>query len=148
VFLLLLCNDRAVLGPWVNSRQLNLFTGAVIVGLVILSMILTLSVLFPGVGEKTIVGILIAGSVLAVFVTVGVKYVAASAAAKMHQDSDSAASPSRRERDTWRMPPLNQLSPARLTQLERTWLIVLRAYLIVAGGLVLIRIVMLATAGT
>jgi Mn2+/Fe2+ NRAMP family transporter len=51
VFLLLLCNDKAVLGPWVNSRSLNLFTGAVIVVLVILSMILTLSVLFPGINE-------------------------------------------------------------------------------------------------
>jgi Mn2+/Fe2+ NRAMP family transporter len=31
VFLLLLCNDKAVLGPWTNSRWLNLFTGSVIV---------------------------------------------------------------------------------------------------------------------
>ncbi|MFI4983342.1 MAG: NRAMP family divalent metal transporter, partial [Nevskiales bacterium] len=34
VFLLLLCNDKAVLGPWVNGRGLNLFTGAVIAVLV------------------------------------------------------------------------------------------------------------------
>ena len=33
VFLLLLCNDKAVLGPWVNTRGMNLFTGAVIVAL-------------------------------------------------------------------------------------------------------------------
>src|SRR5580704_13721795 len=43
VFLLLLCNDKAVLGPWRNSRWLNLFTGAVIAGLVMLSVILTAS---------------------------------------------------------------------------------------------------------
>jgi Mn2+/Fe2+ NRAMP family transporter len=30
VFLLLLCNDKAVLGPWVNGRGLNFFTGGVI----------------------------------------------------------------------------------------------------------------------
>ena len=30
VFLLLLCNDKAVLGPWRNGPWLNLFTGAVI----------------------------------------------------------------------------------------------------------------------
>jgi Mn2+/Fe2+ NRAMP family transporter len=47
VFLLLLCNDRAVLGPWVNSWRLNLFTGAIVVVLVMLSLILTMSVLFP-----------------------------------------------------------------------------------------------------
>jgi Mn2+/Fe2+ NRAMP family transporter len=56
VFLLLLCNDRAVLGPWVNSRRLNLFTGAIVVILVMLSLILTMSVLFPGISEGTIVG--------------------------------------------------------------------------------------------
>ncbi|MFM0751587.1 divalent metal cation transporter, partial [Paraburkholderia sediminicola] len=38
VFLLLLCNDKAVLGPWVNSKKLNLFTGAVIWVLVMLSI--------------------------------------------------------------------------------------------------------------
>ncbi len=30
VFLLLLSNDREVLGPWVNSRTMNLFTGVVV----------------------------------------------------------------------------------------------------------------------
>jgi hypothetical protein len=34
-----------------------------------------------------------------------------------------------------------------LTTLNRVWLIVLRGYLIVAAGLVLVRIVQLATAG-
>jgi Natural resistance-associated macrophage protein len=50
VFLLLLCNDRAVLGPWVNGRWINGLTGAVIAALVALSMILTVSVLFLGYG--------------------------------------------------------------------------------------------------
>jgi Mn2+/Fe2+ NRAMP family transporter len=47
VFLLLLCNDKPVLGPWVNNRWLNLFSGAIVATLVVLSVILTLSVLFP-----------------------------------------------------------------------------------------------------
>jgi hypothetical protein len=37
VFLLLLCNDRAVLGPWVNRRGTNLFTSAVVAVLVTLA---------------------------------------------------------------------------------------------------------------
>ncbi|HEY6279386.1 MAG TPA: Nramp family divalent metal transporter, partial [Streptosporangiaceae bacterium] len=36
VFLLLLCNDRAVLGPWVNGRATNLFTSAVVAVLITL----------------------------------------------------------------------------------------------------------------
>jgi Mn2+/Fe2+ NRAMP family transporter len=47
VFLLLLCNDKPVLGPWVNNRWVNYFTGAIIAVLIILSVILTVSVLFP-----------------------------------------------------------------------------------------------------
>jgi hypothetical protein len=50
-------------------------------------------------------------------------------------------------RSVWRMPPLEPLAPARLTPLARIWMVVLRFYLVVAGGLVLVWIVQLATAG-
>jgi hypothetical protein len=45
------------------------------------------------------------------------------------------------------MPPLDELAPARFTVLNRIWMIVLRAYLIIAAGLVLLRIFRLATSG-
>jgi hypothetical protein len=45
------------------------------------------------------------------------------------------------------MPPLEQLAPARLSLASRIWMIVLRGYLIAAGGLVLFRIFQLATGG-
>jgi hypothetical protein len=47
----------------------------------------------------------------------------------------------------WRMAPLHKRPPARLTPLNRITMIVLRAHLVVAAGLVLLRIVRLATAG-
>ncbi|MBN8960796.1 MAG: divalent metal cation transporter [Rhizobiales bacterium] len=143
VFLLLLCNDKAVLGPWANSRGLNVFTGAVIAALVMLSIILTASVLFPGMDAQWIVGILIGGSILAVVVTV---------LTKLYELTEKK--PRRRivasrqlDPDTWRMPPLDQLPPARLSVLSRIWMVVLRGYLVIAGGLVLFRIFQLATAG-
>ena len=37
VFLLLLCNDKDVLGPWVNGPKTNAFTAAVVAVLVTLS---------------------------------------------------------------------------------------------------------------
>ncbi len=49
VFLLLLCNDKAVLGPWVNGRFTNAFTGGVIALLIMLSVVLIASVVFPGI---------------------------------------------------------------------------------------------------
>ena len=42
---------------------------------------------------------------------------------------------------TWRMP---RLAPAKLSRASRLWMLVLRSYLVVAGGLVLARIAMLA----
>ena len=61
VFLFLLCNDSAVLGPWVNSRGLNLFTGVVIGLLVTLSVILTAAVLFPDLTGTRITELLVVG---------------------------------------------------------------------------------------
>jgi hypothetical protein len=41
------------------------------------------------------------------------------------------------------MPPLSQLRPAQMSRTSRIWMIVLRGYLVLAGGLVLVRIFML-----
>src|SRR5258708_6946734 len=60
IYLLLLCNDAQVLGPWVNGRRTNVFTTAVVAVLVALSVILTTSVLYPGITAGQILGIMAA----------------------------------------------------------------------------------------
>jgi Mn2+/Fe2+ NRAMP family transporter len=139
VFLLLLCNDKPVLGPWVNGRWLNLFTGAVIAVLVILSVILTVSVLFPeATSERVILGILVGGggaAVIAALVTL-----ALSRNGGVAKPAAEASVP----RDAWRMPPLDRLAPAKLSLAAKTWMGALRLYLVVAVALVLFRIVTLA----
>jgi Natural resistance-associated macrophage protein len=142
VFLLLLCNDKAVLGPWVNSVRLNVFTGAVIAVLVMLSVILTASVLFPNISGTRIMAVLIGGSVLALLVALGVRVFERRRGAKGAGERLPVS-----DRPTWRMPPLSELAPAQLTLLNRIWLIVLRGYLVIAAGLVLVRIGQLVTAG-
>jgi Mn2+/Fe2+ NRAMP family transporter len=141
VFLLLLCNDKAVLGPWVNSRILNLFTGTVVAVLVMLSVILTASVLFPDMGENVILGILAGGSVLTIITAIAVS----ALGRKTRDDKSVAWDPALRL--IWRMPPLDELPATPLTLLSWIWMFVLRGYLVVAGGLVLFRIFQLATAG-
>jgi Mn2+/Fe2+ NRAMP family transporter len=142
VFLLLLCNDRPVLGPWVNTRWLNAFTGAVIAVLVLLSVILTVSVLFPNATNAQVILVILGGG--GVIALIGALVVMA-----LSQNGESAtpaeeiAAPAT-SRDAWRMPPLDQLAPAKLSLAAKTWMGVLRLYLVVAGGLVLFRIVMLA----
>jgi hypothetical protein len=68
VFLLMLCNDRAVLGPWVNSSKTNAFTGAVIAMLITLSVVLTASVMFPAITAAAIFTIMGACAVLALII--------------------------------------------------------------------------------
>jgi hypothetical protein len=143
VFLLLLCNDKAVLGPWANDKKTNIFTSIVIAILVMLSVILTASVLFPAISGVHILAILVGGSVLALLMSLGAHIIDKRRGPKIQQINTFTAA----DRTTWRMAPLGELPPARLTVLDRTWLIVLRGYLIVAAGLVLVRIVLLVAPG-
>ena len=144
VFLLLLCNDKAVLGPWVNSKGLNWFTAAIIAVLVMLSVILTAAVLFPDIGDEHILGVLIGGTLVGAVLAFGVKVyeqrkriaVAPVEALKLTQD----------ERDNWRMPSIDTLPAARLSLSSRIWMLVLRGYLVVAAGLLIVKLVILAVA--
>jgi NRAMP (natural resistance-associated macrophage protein)-like metal ion transporter len=139
VFLLLLCNDKAVLGPWVNSKKLNLFTGAVIWVLVMLSVILTASVLYPDMTGETIIDMLVGGTLLAI-----VGYAATLGLRKLRRDPSERAKVQawpKNARDTWRMPPLAELPPPNLTIAKRVWMGVLRGYLLVAVGLVIVKVV-------
>lgn len=142
VFLLLLCNDKAVLGPWVNSRKLNLFTGAVVWVLVMLSIILTASVMYPDITGRTILEVLGGGTLLAVAgfaETVVLRKLRQEPAVGAAHD-DGVAWP-KEARDTWRMPPLNELPRPKLTLSNRVWMGVLRGYLVVAVALVIVKVV-------
>src|SRR5690349_22913090 len=46
VFLLLLCNDPEVLGPWVNPRWLNVLAGFILGALLVLSGVLVVTTVF------------------------------------------------------------------------------------------------------
>ncbi len=142
VFLLLLCNDKAVLGPWVNGTAVNIFTGTVVAIMVMLSVILTASVLFPQITplqiESIIAGGAIVGLILILFMLV---------VRRAKPDGAKALQLDRSERDTWRMPPLEQLPARNMTAATRLWMGVLRAYLLIAAGLVLLRIIRLAIEG-
>jgi Mn2+/Fe2+ NRAMP family transporter len=138
VFLLLLCNDRAVLGPWVNGRFTNLFTGSVIAVLVMLSVVLTASVLYPDITGQTILWVLGGGTAVAL--------VAAGLTLAFGRGGPVAPVLDRALRPTWRMPPLQELGPNRITGATRVWMLVLRGYLLVAVGMVLFRLVQLALA--
>ena len=141
VFLLLLCNDKAVLGPWTNSKLSNYLGGTVIAALVMLSVILTASVLFPGISDTKILTIMTAGVAISGVTVLGVKLYermrgTVGIAAVRHDSS---------LRSSWRMPPIAELAPARISLLNRIWMIALRGYLVIAASMLLVKIVQLAT---
>lgn len=151
VFLLLLCNDKAVLGPWANSRRLNVFTGAVIAVLVVLSIILTAATVFPDISARAIIGILVGGTLTFALGYAAVAIMrrrdgAANGAAnnKANLADGAARAVTRALRDTWRMPPLHELPPPQLTVATRLWMGAMRGYLVVAVGLVIVKVVQMA----
>lgn len=139
VFLLLLCNDKAVLGPWVNGRLTNLYSGTIIALLVMLSIILTASVLYPEITGEQILAILAGGSVIALVAALSTAIVK-----RRRRPTVDAQPVDFSQRDTWRMPPLGELRADLMTPTKRLWMGVLRGYLLIAAGLVLSRIVRLA----
>ncbi|HUZ15598.1 MAG TPA: Nramp family divalent metal transporter [Gaiellaceae bacterium] len=75
VFLLLLCNDRDVLGPWVNKLWLNIVATVILGALLMLSGILMVTTVFPNVNVTLLLlvlaGLLVVG--LATLGTIGVR---------------------------------------------------------------------------
>ena len=141
VFLLLLCNDHGVLGPWVNSRGLNLFSGAVIAILVMLSTVLTASVLFPQISSAQIIAIFAGGTGLTLLAGA---YLAWTGRQNKDKEAIRPAEGPALDRATWRMPPLALLTRPTLSAGRRIGLSVLRGYLLLASALVVVKVVQLA----
>jgi Mn2+/Fe2+ NRAMP family transporter len=143
VFLLLLCNDHQVLGPWVNGPKMNVFTSAVIAVLVMLSIVLTAAVLFPNITSTAILTILGAGTALTMLAGICL-------AVRRHrhpEEAETLPSMDPQLRAGWRMPPLALLTRPGLSTSRRLGLAVLRGYLVIAVGMVIVRVVQLALVG-
>ena len=121
VFLVLLCNDPEVLGPWTNSRGVNA-TAVLIVGVLLgLSLILTVTTLFPQWN-----GILVSEVVF------GVLGLALPPGAWLWARMPPAPQPDRLIREHWRMRPLGELRAPLASRLRTTGLVTLRVYLVLA----------------
>ncbi|MDP9012158.1 MAG: divalent metal cation transporter [Pseudomonadota bacterium] len=144
VFLLLLCNDAEILGPWVNSFGLNALTMVIVAVLVTLSLILTAAVLFPHIGSGQIV------TVLAVGFGAAAAGVAAYAMRILRRPAKRPRALDRRERElariAWRVPRLDAIGPLQLTPMRRVFMLVLRGYLVIAVAMVIVRVIQTAAA--
>jgi Mn2+/Fe2+ NRAMP family transporter len=136
VFLLLLCNDRAVLGPWTNPRWLNCVATVVVGSLLVLSALLTLTTLLPSLDVRAIAAALTGGLV----VVLGVLGVASLRRRRGREPFSGTPW----ERGTWTMPRLETLAPPAVSRARTTGLVVLRVYLLIAALALIVKAVQLA----
>lgn len=136
VFLLLLCNDREVLGPWVNRPWLNWVAGLIVGTLLLLSGILMATTLFPGINVVAVAGYL----ALTLVVLAAAAAPALRWMARRQPAPPAAKFPAREvDRTHWRMPPLTLLEPVTWSPGTRLGMIALRAYLILGALLLVVK---------
>lgn len=166
VFLVLLCNDRAVLGPWVNTVRQNIIAWTVVWCLVLLSLALTATTFFPGLSTTTIEAGLAVGA--ATGIVGGAATIVAGRRDRDRRDAEAIVgtlgggldpeevdelddTPSltpaerravrRQDRSRWQTPNLATLPRPHLSPARRTGLLALRGYLVLAVVFVIVKIV-------
>jgi Mn2+/Fe2+ NRAMP family transporter len=141
VFLLLLCNDREVLGPWMNPRWLNILATFIIGVLLVLSGTLVVSTLFSNIDALKV----------AAWIAVGLVALAVLAGAwfgltrnrRPPPQPHPRATMSEAERQAWRMPPIALLKPAEWSTGRKVALLTLRGYLVISVLLLIVKAVRL-----
>ena len=140
VFAVLLCNDRAVLGPWVNRPWLNLIASVIVGSLLVLSLILVISTVFPTIDVTRLLVVL--GLIGAVVLTAGAGW---SWYARRGESREPEVS--RAERERWRMPALALLERPAWSVQRRVIVYALGGYLVLAIVMLAVKAVQLATHG-
>jgi Mn2+/Fe2+ NRAMP family transporter len=139
LFLLMLSNDREVLGPWVNPPWLKVLASVIVGALILLSMILTVTTLFPSVNVTRLAEV---GGIV-----VGVALAAMAASALRARSSGGAATPvpaGHVPKDRWTMPPATLLTRPQWSTPRRVAMLGLGSYMVVALVLLIVKSVQLA----
>ena len=137
VFVVLLCNDRAVLGPWVNKPWLNIVAAVIITVLLLLSMVLVVSTAFPSVDVNRLVFVL--GVLMSLTLLAGGAW-----AWRGRRDAVREPEVSRAERENWRMPALALMERPKWSLARRVAMVGMGAYLVVAVALLAVKAVQIA----
>ena len=141
MFLLLLCNDREVLGPWMNPRWLNILASFIIGVLLVLSGTLVITTLYSSL-DAIKVAIWLAIGLAAGGVLMGAWF-------WLTRNRRPARPPHPRttmstaERLSWRMPPLALLKPVQWSPATKAAVLTLRGYLVISVLLLIVKAVQL-----
>ncbi len=163
VFLVLLCNDRPVMGPWVNSFRQNALAWMIVWSLVVLSFMLTAVTFFPDLSTTTLLaGLGVAGG-LGLFGSAAIFAVGWYVQRRESEDTvpfgaldldqveelEELPKLTPRElrafrdhvRARWTTPALATLERPVISPLRRAGLVTLRVYLVIAGAMVVVKLV-------
>ncbi len=137
VFLVLLCNDREVLGPWVNKTWLNVVATLIVSVLLMLSLILIVTTLFPTIDTRILVEVL--GSIMAVALVAITAWMVIGARRAPPQPEMPA-----REKENWRMPALALLQRPQWSLGRRAAMLSMQVYLAIAVVMLVVKAVQIA----
>jgi NRAMP (natural resistance-associated macrophage protein)-like metal ion transporter len=141
IFLLMLCNDRQVLGPWTNGPWLKAFASLVVGVLILLSLILTITTLIPSIDVATLA--LVGAAVLAaVLLVMGVLALRASHGSDAVTIIDAGPEA---PKEQWTMPPAALLSRPRWSGARRSAMLTLGGYMVVSLALLIVKSIELAS---
>ena len=143
VFLLLLCNDRAVLGPWRNPGWLNVLATVIVATLVLLSMILMATTVFPKI-DVTSFALIGAGVFAVALLGFGAWTLRNSRTRGDVTVIDEL--PSTVPKSQWTMPQLTFLEPAVWSTGKKAAMLGLRGYLVVSVVLLVVKAAQLSGA--
>jgi NRAMP (natural resistance-associated macrophage protein)-like metal ion transporter len=139
VFLLLLCNDREVLGPWRNRTWLNVLASVIVATLVLLSLILMATTVFPDINVTAVSlggAVALAGG-LTVFGLVTLRSRRRAATVTVIEPMPSVP------KAQWTMPPLALLARPQWSTGRKVAMFTLRAYLLGSVILLVVKAVQL-----
>ena len=139
VFLLLLCNDREVLGPWRNPGWLNALASVIVAVLVLLSLILMATTVFPKID---VTAVSLGGGIgLAVGL---IAFGLATLRSRRQAGAVTIIDPTRSvPKEQWTMPPLALLARPRWSTGRKVAMLTLRGYLLASVALLIVKAVQL-----
>jgi Mn2+/Fe2+ NRAMP family transporter len=135
VFLLLLCNDREVLGPWRNPAWLNVLASVIVATLVLLSLILMATTLFPTIDVTTVSlsgGAALAAGLLG-FGLAALRSRRAAGAVTVIGSAEDVP------KEQWTMPPLALLARPEWSTGRKVAMLTLRCYLLASVILLIVK---------
>jgi Mn2+/Fe2+ NRAMP family transporter len=143
LFLLLLCNDPEVLGPWMNRRWLNVLATFIIGVLLMLSGTLVVTTLFSTL-NAALTALWISVALVAGAAVFG-GWMLLTRSRRPRHPPHPRTTMTAAERMSWRMPPLTLLKPVQWTRGTKLSVLILRGYLVISVLLLIVKAIQVGT---